>query len=143
METTIKRLRKLFKKAAKRADKAIDSYAKFTGKLYMPYGNEIVNVGKICFKHNDHFENATDLSWTFYRRGRGGKFYEKPQSKREGFSERAWDNYRQAYQLVGQDYLDLCKLEYAIDVAIYECESLLGELEKLGVDVYNDADLWQ
>ena len=86
---------------------------------------------------------ATDLSWVFYRKRGGGKFYEKPQPIREGFSKPAWDNYLQAYRLVGQDYLDLRKLEYAIDSAVTERERLLSELEDAGIDPYVEKELWQ
>ena len=144
MTTTITTLKKQLKAANRRVDKAIDRYRIFASKLFMPWGDRIVNVADIVFHRNGSIENATDLSWTFYRRGRGGKFYEKPQPNpnREGFTERAWDNFRKVYQLVGQDYLDLCKLEAAIDKATDERERLLSELEAAGVNPYKEKDLW-
>ena len=149
------KLRKQFKAANKRVDKAIARYKKALFPLYMPYyegarqsdmsgrDGKFADVYLTCLRSDGSIRDyATDLSWTFYRRGRGGKFYEKPQPKREGFSERAWDNYTQAYQLVGQDYLDLRKLEVAIDAAVDEREILLSELESRGVNPYADAELW-
>lgn len=154
---TIKGLKSAFKKANRSVNRAIARYTDFIFPLYMPWGNEgeVASVYMACVKQVKYVDNkgktryseqlrdyATELSWTFYRK-RGGKFYEKPQPMREGFSQEAWDNYRQVYQLVGQDYLDLRKLEWAIDAAVDERERLLSELEDAGINPYDDAELWQ
>ena len=155
---TVKGLKTALKKANRRVHKAITRYTDFILPLYMPWGNEgeVASVYMACVKQVKYVDDkgkmhyseqlrdyATDLSWVFYRKRGGGKFYEKPQPIREGFSKPAWDNYLQAYRLVGQDYLDLRKLEYAIDSAVTERERLLSELEDAGIDPYVEKELWQ
>ena len=145
MTTTIKGLKNAFKKANKRVDKAIDRYKNFIFALYMP-ANENCRKSKLSGDYADVYltclnsdgtirEYASDLSWTFYRRGRGGKFYEK-----ERYAGREWDANTQTYQPVGQDYLELCKLENTIDLAVDEREQVLNDLEKIGVNVFEDAE---
>ena len=142
---TIKQLRAAFKRANKRVDKTVARYERYISKLYMPLKTgEIVNVYDKCYRGTYFIpEPATQLSWEFYRRGRNGEFYEKPQPKREGFTERAWDNYRQAYQLVGDDWLTLRDMEHAIDKAVDEREKLLAEFENTGLNPWTDDDLWK
>lgn len=149
----IAKLRKQFKKANQRVDKAKARYQKLVSVLYMPWGKDgkIVNVGMVCIRRYDNLivEYATDLSWTFYRRGRGGKIYEKPQTENKKHCEvcngscYAACPYRHSDELVSQDYLDLCKLEYAIDAAVDERARLIDELKAVGVNVFFDAELWQ
>lgn len=148
MATTIKGLKTALKKANKRVDKSIERYKKALLPLYLKINDNAVPRYVSAYDNSviqGRVANfATESTWAFYRRGRDGKFYEKPQPKPlEGFLQEVWDNYRQVYQLVGQDYLDLRKLENAIDAAVNEREKLLWQLEDLGVDVYNDAELWQ
>lgn len=149
------KLRKQFKAAEQRVSKAIFRYKQLILKLYMPYfdgarqsdmsgrNNGIADVYLTCLNSDGTIrEYATQLSWTFYRRGRDGKFYEKPQPKTYCQTECGkctWcDDNR-----VSQDYLDLCKLETAIDTAVDEREQLRAELENIGVDTWHDATLWQ
>ena len=141
--TSFEKLRSKFRTANKRVDAAFTRYKLALSKLYLPLGNgEIVSLYDICVKHTGRIENATEISWTFYRKTRSGQFYEKPQPRRDGFSERAWDNYRRVYELVGQDWLDLRDMEHAIDVAVNKREILLSELEDAGINPYADAELW-
>lgn len=142
MAMTIKGLKTALKKANRRVDKSFARYKKALLPLYLQindnaapryvsaYDNSVIQ-GRVA-----HF--ATESSWTFYRRGRDGKFYEK-----ERYAGREWDAYKRAYQPVGQDYLDLCKLEAAIDAALDEREKILTQIEKLGVNPYVDQELWQ
>lgn len=135
MATTIKGLKTAFKKANRRVDKAFARYKKAIAPLHMPYGNEIVPVESHCFSEGGYYTDgqgvtrwcegrlhdfATELSRTFYRRGRGGKFYEKPQKD-----------------------IDLLKLEREIDASIDEREEILARLVHMGYDVYADAELWK
>lgn len=142
MAMTIKGLKTALKKANQRVDKAFARYKKALLPLYLQindnaapryvsaYDNSVIQ-GRVA-------NFATNYSWTFYRRGRGGKFYEK-----ERYAGRKWDAYKRAYQPVGQDYLDLCKSEAAIDAAVSAREKILSELEKAGVNPYVDQELWQ
>ena len=151
MATTIKGLKTAFKKANRRVDKAFARYKKALAPLYVPYGGEIVSAESLCFSEGGYYTDgqgvtrwyegslldfATELSWTFYRRGRGGKFYEK-----ERYAGREWDAYKRAYQPVGQDYLDLLKLEREIDASADEREEILARLAHMGYDVQADAEL--
>lgn len=157
-KVTTATLRKQFKAAVKRVDKAIARYKKALLPLYMPYyeggmsgrDGKFADVYLTCLNSDGTVrEFATELSWTFYRRGRGGKFYEKPQTGNKKHCEvcngpcYAACPYRHNDELVSQDYLDLCRLEYAICVAVDERERVKHELEAVGVDVYHDAELWQ
>ena len=151
MATTIKELKTAFKKANRRVGKAFAQYKKALAPLYVPYRGEIVSVESLCFSEGGYYTDgkgitrwcegslhdfATDISYILYRRGRNGKFYEK-----ERYAGRVWDAYEQAYQLVGQDYLDLLKLEREIDAATDEREEILARLAHMGYDVQADAEL--
>lgn len=159
---TESKLRKQFKAAEQRVSKAIFRYKKLLFKLYMPYfdgarqsdmsgrNNGIADVYLTCLNSDGTIrEYATNLSWTFYRRGRGGKFYEKPQDGDKKHCDACNGTcylacpYRHSEEKVSQDYLDLCKLETAIDTAVDERERLRTELEAVGVDTWHDAALWQ
>lgn len=142
------KLRKQFKAANRRVDKAFTRYKKALLPLYIQindnaapryvsaYDNSVIQ-GRVA-------NFATDYSWTFYRRGRGGKFYEKQQPKpSDQWTQELWEDYAKGQQLVGQDYLDLLKLETAIDTAVDERERLLNELESAGVNPYAENELWQ
>ena len=148
MATTIATLKKRFKAANLRVDKAIDRYRILASKLFMPYGGGIVNVADVIFHRNGSFEDATKLSWVFYRRGRGGKFYEKQQTEDKRHCDAcdqpcymACPHFQHADK-VSQDYLDLRRLEYAIDAAVDTRGLILDELEAAGVNPYTEKDLW-
>ena len=99
MATTIKGLKTAFKKAERKFSKAIARYKGLLFQLYMPaYPNcrksnaskSYADVYLACLNSDGSIrEYATDLSWTFYRKGRGGKFYvyEKPQSRLSGIAQ--------------------------------------------------------
>jgi len=149
MTTTITTLKKQLKAANRRVDKAIDIYRIFTSKLFMPWGDKIVNVADIVFHRKGSFEYASDLSEQFYRRGRGGKFYVKPFDceKRQPctwctFCDGSACDNDSGEKFYCRDYLDLRELEAAIDKATDERERLLSELEAAGVDPYTEKDLW-
>lgn len=137
---TIKGLKIALKKANRRVDKAFARYKKALMPLYLQINDKsaprYVSAYQNSVIHEQVVNFATDCSWTFYRRGRGGKFYEKSR-----YIGREWDAYNRAYQPVGQDYLDLCKLEAAIDASIDEREKIIDELESLGINPYS-SDFW-
>lgn len=159
MATTIKGLKTAFKKAEHKISKAVARYKNLLFKLYMPaYPNcrksdmskDYADVYLTCINSDGSIrEYATNLSWTFYRKCRGGKFYEKPQNENKKHCD-ACDQpcylacpYRHSENLVSQDYLDLRKLEYAINAAIEERENIINALESLDCDVYHDSALWE
>lgn len=158
MATTIKGLKTAFKKAESKVVKSIARYKSLLFKLYMPaYPNcrksdaskDLCDVYLTCLRSDGTIRDyATDLSHVFYRRGRGGKFYIKPQNELFTYCESCPGQghtncpYCNDDRLVGQDYIDLCKLEAAIEAAVDERERVIDELESLGYDVYHDSDLW-
>lgn len=131
----VKALRKAFKAAQKRVEKAHDRYVDLIHSLWVENARgELVQATYHCLKFDGgkwkFREYITDSYDAFYRRGRGEKRYaeiwghfELVQCKRVAFSE-------------------VKKLEDALQAAFERRETLLTELEKAGVDVFNDADIW-
>lgn len=129
-------LRKLFKAANKRVDKAIDRYKGLIDALWVEKARgELVHATPACFSWHDkqwHFrEFATDSYDAFYRRGRGEKRLAE-----------SWGAFR-PFNVKRIDIAAIKKLEAKMEAAFSERERLLDELEAAGVDVWHDADLWQ
>ena len=132
-------LRKLFKAANQRVDKAIARYREelfglwvetSRGKLVhaAPHAFTLIRKGK---SHEWRFcDFASRYYDKFYRRGRGEKRLAE-----------IWGNF-EPFNVKQVDIAAIRKLEAAIDAAINKRERLLNELEAAGVNVYADADLW-
>ena len=142
---TLSALKKEFAAADKRVGKAAERYRKLLSALYMPrngFDNRLVNVYAELVKSDGSIRQyATQVSWKFYRRGRGGKFYEKPQLGNvkccdvcSGYCNSFCPNHNGV--LVSQDYLDLYKLECAIEDAITARNDAVFAAKEYSVNLY-------
>lgn len=147
METKIKRLVMTFKALRKRNNRAINGFNKLASKLYVPLGSKMVNV-KRMFLADDGYRHVSGYGTVFYRRDCGGKFYVKdyPCDKRQpctwcDFCDGSSCEYDGHEKVICADYAALSQAEEIIDMLGDELENLLVELDKLGVDPYDD--LWR
>jgi len=148
METKIKRLVMTFKALRRRHNRILRSYEKLASKLYMPLAGEMVSVKRICLRSCGYYEKVSAYGTVFYRRDRGGKFYVKdyPCDKRQPCTwcdscDGSSCEYDGHEKFICADYVALSQAEEIVDMLGDELENLLVELDKLGVDPYDD--LWR
>lgn len=130
MATTPEALFAKLKRAYARREKATLRYKSALLKLYMPavkdkHGNvtAVKGVFRECFSFLDgtfYGTFATELSKTFYRRRKNGRFYEKP-----------------------QDCLNLLELERACMTTATDFREIWQQLEALGINPLAKRELWQ